>query len=194
MYCPFCNNTVRTRLGYLGKQIMKSQTHHIVPINKGPVAFLGMAVIKSNSRRLGMEVVNKFVLDFLLLPTCEMTPRSGHGINSTHRRAWASQHSHTGHKPAWFTGCYEHSSDLINGALGVKDDCRTLGSSSTELQHRKAATQEKEDGLGAHPTIPQHYIGVGFTDIGTQQIFGWLCRKDLNAGKRHQWSMRDHQI
>lgn len=53
---------------------------------------------------------------------------------------------------------------------GVKDDGRTrvLGSSSTELQHRKAARQEKEDDLGAHPTTPQHYIGVGLTDLSTQ--------------------------
>lgn len=54
---------------------------------------------------------------------------------------------------------------------------QVLGSSNAELQHRKAARQEKEDVLEAHPTIPQCYIGAQFTDLGTQPIFGWLRGK-----------------
>lgn len=68
-----------------------------MPINKGLGAFLGTGVIKSNSRRHGREAVNKFGLAFLLLPAWEMTPRSGHGINSTHKEP---EHLSTGHRSA----------------------------------------------------------------------------------------------
>lgn len=60
---------------------------------------------------------------------------------------------------------------------------QVLGSSSAELQHRKAARQEKEDVLGTHPTIPQCYIGARFTDLDTQPIFGWLCGNDTMQEK-----------
>lgn len=57
-----------------------------------------------------------------------------------------------------------------------------LDSSRAELQHRKAARQEKEDVFGAHPTIPC-YIGIQFTDLGSQPIFGWLHGKDTMQEK-----------
>lgn len=76
--------------------------------------------------------------------------------------------------PTWLM---ERSESKMTAGLQV------LGSSSTELQHRKAARQEKEDVLGAHPTIPQHYIGAWFTDLSTQPIFGWLCGKDTMKEK-----------
>lgn len=58
-----------------------------------------------------------------------------------------------------------------------------LWAPAAQLQHRKAARQEKEHVLGAHSNIPQHYIGVGFTSLGIQQIFGWLCGKDIMQEK-----------
>lgn len=60
---------------------------------------------------------------------------------------------------------------------------QVLGSRNAELQHRKAARQEKGNVLGAHPTIPQHYIGAGFTELGTQPIFGCLGGKDTTQEK-----------
>lgn len=164
--------TVRTGPGYLGKQIMKCQTHHTVPINNGPVAFLGMGVIKNNSRRLGREVVNKFGLAFLLPPTREMTPRSGHGYQQhPQKRLTISEWPH------------RSQASLIQGLIQRQLWLQKMGSRSTQLQHRKAARQEKEDVLGAHPTIPQHYIGVQFTDPNTQPTFGWLCGKDTMQEK-----------
>lgn len=161
---------------------MRCQTHHTVPINKEPVAFLGMGVIKSNSRRLGRETVNKFGLTFLLPPTKEITPRSGHGINSTHRTAWASQHGCTGHKQAWFIGWYRDSSDLINRALGVKDDCRTLhpGFQQHRITAQESSRQDKEMSLG--PTQLYHNIGVGLQILVLSQFLAGCveriqCRK-----------------
>lgn len=60
---------------------------------------------------------------------------------------------------------------------------QVLGSGSAELQHRKAARQEKEDILGAHPTIPECYIGARFTDLGSQPMFGGLHGKDTMQEK-----------
>lgn len=175
---------------------MRGQTHHTVPTNKGPVAFLGMGVTKGNSRRLGREVVNKLGLAFLLPPTREMTPRSGHGINSTHRRAWAAQHGSTGHKPAWFMGWYEDSSDLINGALGVKDDCRTP--SPGLQQHRITAQESSQAGKRGCPWGPPNYT----TTLHRCSVYRsqysanfWLAVwKGYNEGERHQWPMRDQHI
>lgn len=99
---------------------MRNQTHHTVPINKGPAAFLGMGAIKSNSRRHGREVVNKFVLAFLLpymgndtqiCPWYQEHPQKSLSISAQPCRSQASM----------IDGWYEDSSDLINRALGVKD-------------------------------------------------------------------------
>lgn len=55
-------------------------------VNKWQVVFQGMGVMKSNSEELlGKEVVSKSGLAFLLPTGKELTPRSGHGVNSTHR-------------------------------------------------------------------------------------------------------------
>lgn len=172
---------------------MRGQTHHTVPTNKGPVAFLGMGVTKGNSRRLGREVVNKLGLAFLLPPTREMTPRSGHGINSTHRRAWAAQHGRTGHKPAWFMGWYEDSSDLINGALGVKDDCRTP--SPGLQQHRITAQESSQAGKRGCPWGPPNYTTTLHRCLVYRSQYSdnfWLAVwKGYNEGERHQWSINE---
>lgn len=117
---------VTSGLRYWGRYMMTGQARHRVPVNKRQVVFLGMGVTKSNSEeQLGRELVDKLGLAFLRPPGRELTPRSARGVKSTHRRAWASQHGSTGHKPEWFISRYEDSFDLINRALRVKDDQRT---------------------------------------------------------------------
>lgn len=65
---------------------MTGQACCSAPVNKCQVIFQGMGVMKSNSEeQLGKKVVSKFGLAFLLPTGKELTPRSGHGVNSTHR-------------------------------------------------------------------------------------------------------------
>lgn len=71
---------------------MTHQAHRSARVNKRQVVFLGMGVAKSDSEEQpGKEVVNNLDLAFLPPqpppPRREITPRSGQGVNSTHRRA-----------------------------------------------------------------------------------------------------------
>lgn len=68
--------------------MMTGQARHRVPVNKRQVVFLGTGLMKSNlEEQLGREVVDKLGLAFLCPPGRELTPRSAHGVKSTHRRA-----------------------------------------------------------------------------------------------------------
>lgn len=53
-------------------------------------------------------------------------------------------------------------------------ESKMVQDSNPGLQQHRITAQEssqagkKEDVPGAHPAVPQHYIGVGFTDLSTQ--------------------------
>lgn len=160
---------------------MTGQACCSAPVNKCQVVLQGTEVMKSNSEeQLGKEVVSKFGLAFLLPAGKELTPRSGHGVNSTHG-VWACQHCCTGHKPEWFMKTasiwlMEHSESKMT--TGLQD----LGSSRAELP-----TQESSQaGEGGRPRGPPNHTMLyrcSVYNLGTQPIFGWLHGKDKRQEK-----------
>lgn len=131
---------------------MTGQARHRVPVNKRQVVFLGMGVTKSNSEdQLGRELVDKLGLAFLRpqegnwhpgLPMVSRAPTGESEHLSTAAQVTSQNDSLAGMKTAstWLT---ERSESKMT--KGLQD----LDSSSAELQHRKAARQEKEDILRA---------------------------------------------
>lgn len=137
-----------------------------------------------NEEQLRREVVSKLGLARVLppIPQRELTPRSGHGVNSTHRRAQASQHSSTGHKPERFLSWQEDNFNLINRVLRVKDDHRTPSPELWQCGIRAQESSRAGERRSSGPTL-QCYIGAQFRDLGTQPIFGWLHGKDTMQEK-----------
>lgn len=90
---------------------------------------------------------------------------------------------------------HEGSSHLINAALPGKGDREAP--SAGLWQHRITAQettgQEKEDVLGAHPAVPQRYVGARLA-ISTLSWVGLAAWAGYNAGKRRWGSGGAHQL